>query len=123
MSSSGSPNKSTGQFHSAKGAVVETVSICASLFLLTYLTDHRRAQIGNLTGSESWRASGKKEHAEGEAEYKAAQAKGYAEGTAERIGGIKDSVVGKVTGDKAQEVSGDAQNEKGKAQQELNKNA
>jgi hypothetical protein len=31
--------------------------------------------IGNLTGAESWQTSGKEEHAQGEAEYNAAQAK------------------------------------------------
>ncbi|KAF5374115.1 hypothetical protein D9615_008871 [Tricholomella constricta] len=102
MSADGSPNKTTGQLHSTKGTVVET--------------------IGNLTGSESWQTSGKKEHAEGEAEYKAAQAKGYAEGTVDRISGYKDSVVGAVTGDKAQQTSGDVQKEKGKAQQTVNEN-
>ena len=61
--------------------------------------------IGNLTGAQSWQQSGKEEHAQGEAEYKAAQAKGYAEGTIDRLGGKKDAVVGAVTGDREQEVS------------------
>ena len=47
-------------------------------------------QIGNLTGSNDWKTSGQKEHAEGDAEYKAAQAKGYAEGTKDRVGGESD---------------------------------
>ncbi|KAG6829435.1 hypothetical protein H0H87_011419 [Tephrocybe sp. NHM501043] len=102
MSCNGSPNKTAGQYHSTKGNVVEA--------------------IGNITGSTSWKQSGKQEHAEGETEYKAAQAKGYAEGTADRIGGFKDSVVGAVTGDKAQQTSGNIQQDKGKAQQEVNKN-
>ena len=59
-----------------------------------------------MTGWESWQASGKEEHAKGEAEYKAAQAKGYAEGTKDRISGKMDSVVGAVTGDKEQQASG-----------------
>ena len=63
--------------------------------------------IGNLTGAESWQTSGKEEHAQGEAEYKAAQAKGYAEGTMDRLGGKKDAIVGAVTGDRQQEVSGE----------------
>ncbi|KAF9465804.1 hypothetical protein BDZ94DRAFT_1188889 [Collybia nuda] len=100
-STNGSPNKTTGQLHSAKGTAVET--------------------IGNLTGSSSWQNSGKKEHAEGEAEYKAAQAEGYAEGTTDRVVGYKDSVVGAITGDKSQQTSGDVQKEKGKVQQDLNK--
>ena len=100
--------------------------------------------IGNLTGAQSWQQSGKEEHAQGEAEYKAAQAKGYAEGTIDRLGGKKDAVVGAVTGDREQEVSGEfvclkwlsrrsadlsvghagnVRQDKGQAQQELNKNA
>ena len=63
--------------------------------------------IGNLTGAESWQQSGKEEHAQGEAEYNAAQAKGYAEGTMDRLGGKKDAVVGAVTGDRQQEASGE----------------
>jgi uncharacterized protein YjbJ (UPF0337 family) len=62
--------------------------------------------IGNLTGSESWQQSGRDEHAQGEAEYKAAQAKGYAEGTVDRMGGKKDAVVGALTGDREQEAAG-----------------
>ena len=79
-------SKATGQVHSLKGTAVEA--------------------IGNLTGSDSWTQSGKEEHTQGEAEYKAAQAKGYAEGTTDRLGGKKDAIVGAVTGDREQEVSG-----------------
>lgn len=60
MSNSNEPSQASGQFHSVKGQAVEG--------------------IGNLTGSTEWQTSGKKEHAEGEGEQKAAQAKGYAEG-------------------------------------------
>ena len=80
------PSKVSGQFHSVKGTVVET--------------------IGNLTGLEDWQKSGRDEHASGEAEYNAAQAKGYVEGTGDRIGGKVDSVIGAVTGDKEQQMSG-----------------
>ena len=62
--------------------------------------------IGNATGLESWQQSGRDEHAQGEAEYKAAQAKGYAEGAVDRVSGKKDAVVGALTGDRQQEASG-----------------
>ncbi|KAF8875311.1 hypothetical protein BD779DRAFT_1563836 [Infundibulicybe gibba] len=100
-SSESNMSPANGQFHSVKGTVVETV--------------------GNLTGATTWQDSGKKEHAEGEGEYKAAQAKAYVEGTVDRVAGYKDSVVGAVTGDKVQETSGNVQKEKGAAQQEINK--
>lgn len=69
--------------------------------------------------------SGSKEHAEGEAEYKAAQAKKYVGGVSERVGGehlrivfmstrcltvaigYKDSVVGAVVGDSSQQAAGE----------------
>lgn len=42
-SSDNAPSKTTGQYHSAKGTVVEAV--------------------GNLTGAQSWQQSGQQEHA------------------------------------------------------------
>lgn len=99
--------------------------------------------IGNVTGASSWQQSGKEEHAAGEGEYKAAQAKGYAEGTADRIAGKKDSIVGAVTGDKSQQAEGqffsllgrrykilissgnfigNARHDKGETQQDINRN-
>ncbi|KAL1735012.1 hypothetical protein EV714DRAFT_201313 [Schizophyllum commune] len=100
---SNEPSKTSGQFHSTKGNVVEA--------------------IGNATGLESWQMSGKQEHAEGEGEYNAARAKGYAEGTADRITGKKDNIVGAVTGDSSQQAAGQARHDKGETQQEINKRA
>jgi len=96
----GGPNKTTGQYHSLKGTVVET--------------------IGDLTGATTWTQSGKDEHAQGEAEYNAAQAKGYAEGAVDRATGKLDTVAGAVLGDREQEVSGNIRHDKGQAQQKAN---
>lgn len=59
-----------------------------------------------MTGSTSWKQSGKEEHAKGEVEYNAAQAQGYVEGTMDRLSGKKDAIVGAVTGDKTQQAEG-----------------
>ena len=98
--SSNQPSKASGQYHSVKGTIVET--------------------IGDYTGATSWTQSGKEEHAKGEAEYKAAQAENYVEGATDRAGGYMDSVVGAVTGDKSQQAQGNARHDVGKAQQKAN---
>jgi len=96
------PDKTTGQFHSVKGTINET--------------------IGNLTGSQDWQQSGRSEHAKGEAEYNAARAQGYVEGASDRVTGKKDAVVGAVTGDKSQQAQGNVRHDMGQAQQEVNRN-
>nr|GAT44607.1 predicted protein [Mycena chlorophos] len=98
---SSAPSQANGQIHSVKGTVVEA--------------------IGNATGSDSWKTSGKEEHAKGEAELKAAQAKEYAGGVMDRAQGKMDSVVGAVTGDKTQQTSGNIQDSAGQARMEANK--
>ncbi|KAF7327417.1 putative Hmp1-mismatch base pair and cruciform DNA recognition protein [Mycena kentingensis (nom. inval.)] len=97
---SSDPNQTTGQFHSVKGNVVES--------------------IGNMTGATSWQQSGKEEHAAGETEYHAAKTKDWAHGVGDRVEGKKDAVFGAVTGDKSQQAEGNVQHDKGKAQQEIN---
>ena len=79
--------KSTGQLHSAKGAILETV--------------------GNLTGNQNLKQSGREEHAAGQREVEAAKAKNVAEGVTDRAVGKKDAVVGGLTGDRSQEIAGE----------------
>lgn len=73
--------------------------------------------IGDATGIQSLSQSGAEQKAQGDAEHAAATAQGYVEGTADRIGGKIDRVVGAVTGDQAKEAEGLKNEQKGKAQQ------
>jgi len=102
-SNSSGPDKTTGQFHSVKGTVNET--------------------IGNVTGMKDWQRDGQAEHRSGEAEYDAARAKGYVEGMGDRISGKKDAVMGAFTNDKTQQAQGNIRHDKGQAQQDVNNNA
>ena len=63
-------------------------------------------KIGDLTGLNSWKTSGQERQAEGNVEYKQAQAEGYAEGTKDRAVGTMEKLKGTVTGDTSQEASG-----------------
>jgi hypothetical protein len=56
--------------------------------------------------SEDLKAAGQQEQQAGQAEVEAARAQGYAEGTKDRVGGLKDSTLGAVTGDKEQQAQG-----------------
>ncbi|GAA5862684.1 hypothetical protein JCM1840_002640 [Sporobolomyces johnsonii] len=80
-----------------------------------------KATVGDATGFTSLSQAGNEQKASGDAEYKAAQVNGYAAGTADRLGGKIDRVVGAVTGDSAKEAQGVKTEQSGKAQQELNK--
>ncbi|KAJ3931946.1 MAG: hypothetical protein NXY57DRAFT_895184, partial [Lentinula lateritia] len=75
---------------------------------------------GNTIGGDSWTQAGKEQHAQGEAEYKAAQAKEYANGTIDRAGGKIDTVVGALTGDEQKQFSGNIRHDKGQLQQKAN---
>ncbi|EUC67792.1 Hmp1-mismatch base pair and cruciform DNA recognition protein, putative, partial [Rhizoctonia solani AG-3 Rhs1AP] len=114
---SSEPNKTSGQYHSVKGTAVEAVGNLtgATTWQQSGKQEHAAVQyhsvkgtaveaVGNLTGATTWQQSGKQEHAAGEAEVGAAKAKNYVEGTADRIEGKKDAVVGAVTGDKQQQA-------------------
>ncbi|MBW0514446.1 hypothetical protein O181_060599 [Austropuccinia psidii MF-1] len=79
-----------------------------------------KEQVGAATGLNDLQSSGVQQKSQGDAEYKAAQAQGYAEGAVDRVSGKIDNVVGAVTGDKTKQLSGQARNEHGAAQQELN---
>ncbi|KAG8952457.1 hypothetical protein FRC04_004517 [Tulasnella sp. 424] len=97
---SSSPSKTTGQKDSAIGNMKETV--------------------GKTFGAHNMAQRGREQHAAGEAEISAAKTQGYAEGTADRMVGKKDSVVGAVSGDKTQQTAGNARQEKGERKQEWN---
>ncbi|KAL5501923.1 hypothetical protein ACEPAH_9184 [Sanghuangporus vaninii] len=99
-SDSQQPSQYNGQYHSVKGNVVEA--------------------IGNATGAQTWTDSGKKEHAEGEAEQQAAQVRDYAEGASDRVEGKYNAVKGALFDDKGQQVSGNVQHDAGKAKQQTN---
>jgi len=63
-------------------------------------------QVGDIIGSKSWQESGKQEHAKGEGEYNAARATDYVKGAGDRVKGMKDAVIGSLTGDKTQQAQG-----------------
>ncbi|KAI5892116.1 uncharacterized protein SCHCODRAFT_02625350 [Schizophyllum commune H4-8] len=96
-----SPSKTSGQYHEKKGTFKKTIG-----------------RIFRMRGTEN---RGRLEHAEGEGEYNAARAEGYAEGTGDRIAGKKDSVVGAITGDRSQQHSGSARQNKGNWKQRFNR--
>ncbi|CAH7666632.1 hypothetical protein BY996DRAFT_4580088 [Phakopsora pachyrhizi] len=100
MSDSNEPSKFSGNFNSTIGGLKE--------------------QVGHAIGSTDLESSGAQQKTKGDAEYKAAQAQGYAEGTKDRVSGKVDNVIGAVTGDKSQQIEGQARAEKGRGQQEVN---
>jgi len=95
------PSKTSGQIHSAKGSMKESV--------------------GRTIGAVGLQRSGAQEHAAGQAEIHGGKASGYAQGTAERAQGKKDQVVGALTGDQSQRAAGDYHVNKGDARQTYNR--
>jgi uncharacterized protein YjbJ (UPF0337 family) len=109
--------QTTGQYNSLVGGIKEAV--------------------GDTTGYTGLAQAGREQKAAGDAEITAARAEGYGsssdiaplpasrvdaeaasvQGTADRLGGKVDHVMGAITGDSAREASGKAQYEKGVAQQ------
>jgi uncharacterized protein YjbJ (UPF0337 family) len=63
-------------------------------------------KVGDMTGLDSWKASGQQRQTEGNTEYKQAQAEGYVEGAKDRVVGTVDKLKGTVTGDSTQEAAG-----------------
>ncbi|KAK0480756.1 mismatched base pair and cruciform DNA recognition protein [Armillaria novae-zelandiae] len=100
MSSDSSPNKSPGRYHTMKGNIIETV--------------------GKLTGSKGLQQSGAEERRGKDTEYDVARAQGYAEGSRDRAADYED-IIASLTRDKSQQ--GNARQNKGQIQQELNQQA
>ncbi|GAA6050617.1 hypothetical protein JCM3770_001490 [Rhodotorula araucariae] len=100
MTDSNAPSKVSGNYNSTVGSL--------------------KAALGDAVGIPSLSQSGHSQANAGNAEYKLAQAEAYGQGTADRLEGKLDRVIGAVTGDKTREAGGLAQEEKGKAQQAAN---
>ncbi|KAK9814548.1 hypothetical protein WJX72_007726 [[Myrmecia] bisecta] len=94
------PSKTSGNIKAAVGAVKENV--------------------GSAIGNEQMQAEGAAKRAEGNTEYKTAQAKGYAEGAADSlVGGLKNTA-GKVLGNEQMQAEGKGRELKGDAKKAAN---
>ncbi|KAI5481115.1 hypothetical protein MNV49_005550 [Pseudohyphozyma bogoriensis] len=78
-----------------------------------------RETVGEQMGWQDTQKAGMEQKAMGDAEYKDAQARGYVQGTKDRVEGKIDNVIGAVTGDSEQQLSGKARTEKGATQQQV----
>ncbi|KAL1405191.1 hypothetical protein Q8F55_008816 [Vanrija albida] len=105
------PSKINAQVNTALGSAKE---------MLGSTIEAGYQAVGGSSEPSSFSTAGKEQRLKGEAELKAAEGKAYAEGLGDRVEGKKDAIVGAVTGDKAQQLAGNAQNEKGAAQMKLN---
>ncbi|WVQ85716.1 hypothetical protein IAT38_007882 [Cryptococcus sp. DSM 104549] len=112
MSNDAEPSKVNGQINSLVGS---------AKVLVGNTIESAYAAVGGSTEPSSFTTEGQKQHDQGEAEITAAKAQGYVEGVGDRLEGKKDSIVGAVTGDKAQQASGNLQHDKGEAQMDVNK--
>jgi hypothetical protein len=59
-----------------------------------------------MTGSAGLQQKGHEQHARGQAKYDKAQGQGYTKATKERVGGVKDSIIGAVQGNEARKAQG-----------------
>lgn len=74
--------------------------------------------LGSALGATDLAQQGQKQKADGDAEYKAAQAQEYAEGAVDAVSGKVNQVYGAVTGDTAREIDGKVTHDAGKQQKD-----
>ncbi|ORX78768.1 putative cruciform DNA binding protein [Basidiobolus meristosporus CBS 931.73] len=79
-----------------------------------------KENVGSAIGNEQMQAEGKARRAEGNAEYKKAQAEGYAQGASEKLKGNVKNTVGCAIGNEQMEAEGKAGRVKGEARMEAN---
>ncbi|KAL7007262.1 hypothetical protein EMMF5_003101 [Cystobasidiomycetes sp. EMM_F5] len=103
--SSAEPSKANASYNQTVGSAKQTVG---SLVDTTLGTDLQQ--------------QGQTQYNEGVAEQKAAEAEGYIKGTADRVEGKINNVVGAVTGDRQQQAEGQTQHDKGILKQDINSN-
>lgn len=86
-----------------------------------YYAGAAKESVGSALGNEQMQANGLALKAKGAAEVTAYKTGQQAEATGERLHGLKDEVVGKVTGDNTQRLGGKAEQQKASLKSEANK--
>ncbi|KAI9296855.1 DNA binding protein, partial [Neoconidiobolus thromboides FSU 785] len=79
-----------------------------------------KENVGSALGNHSLESKGAAQRAEGDAEYKAAQAKGYAEGSKDSVKGSVKDTVGSAIGNEQMQAEGKASKLQGDAKKEMN---